>query len=71
MMKGLKWDMITPANYMARFYEELNHDINKMNERNLRQPVRSRQMTEEEKEKIFGSDPNYIKDIKVEAEDNE
>lgn len=63
--------MTTQANYMARCYAELNHNIDEMNEKNMRQPVRSRQMTEEEIEKIFGSDPDYIRNIKIEVEDNE
>lgn len=57
--------MTTPANYMARFYAELNADIVKMNAKNMEQPVKTRQMTEYEMRKIFGENPNNIKDVKV------
>lgn len=55
--------MTTPANYMARFYAELNSDIAKMNAKNMEQPVKTRQLTEDEKRMIFGENPNAIKDI--------
>jgi hypothetical protein len=57
--------MKTPANYMGRFYSELNSDIAKMNVKNREQPVKTRQMTEDEKRMIFGENPYYIKEIKV------
>lgn len=57
--------MTTPANYMARFYAELNSDIEKMNAKNMEQPVKTRQMTEEEKKLIFGDNPNYIKEVRI------
>lgn len=57
--------MTTPANYMARFYAELNSDIEKMNAKNMEQPAKTRQLTEGEMRKIFGENgnPNAIKDI--------
>lgn len=57
--------MTTPANYKARFYAELNSDIEKMNSKNMEQPVKTRQLTEDEMRKIFGENPNHIKDVKV------
>jgi hypothetical protein len=57
--------MTTPANYMAHFYAELNSDIAKMNAKNMEQPVKTRQLTEDEIRKIFGENPNHIKDVKV------
>lgn len=57
--------MTTPANYIARFYAELNSDIKKMNAKNMEQPVKTRQLTEDEKRMIFGENPNYIKEVKV------
>lgn len=57
--------MPTPANYRGRFYAELNSDIAKMNVKNREQPVKTRQMTEDEIRKIFGENPNHIKEIKV------
>lgn len=57
--------MTTPANYRGRFYAELNSDIAKMNVKNREQPVKTRQMTEDEIRKIFGESPNHIKEIKV------
>ena len=56
---------MTPANYMARFYAELNSDIAKMNAKNMEQPVKTRQLTEDEIRKIFGENPNYLKEVKV------
>lgn len=57
--------MTTPANYMARFYAELNSDIEKMNAKNMEQPVKTRQLTEDEKRMIFGENPDYIKEVNV------
>jgi hypothetical protein len=57
--------MTTPANYMAHFYAELNADIKKMNAKNMEQPVKTRQLTEDEKRMIFGENPNYIKEVNV------
>lgn len=57
--------MTTPVNYRGRFYAELNSDIAKMNVKNREQPVKTRQMTEDEIRKIFGENPNHIKEIKV------
>jgi len=57
--------MTTPVNYMAHFYAELKSDIAKMNAKNMEQPVKTRQMTEDEIRKIFGENPNHIKDVKV------
>lgn len=57
--------MTTPANYMAHFYAELNSDIAKMNAKNMEQPVKTRQLTEDEMRKIFGENPDYIKEVKV------
>lgn len=55
--------MKAPANYKGRFYAELNSDIAKMNIKNMKQPVKTRKMTEDEMRKIFGENPNAIKDI--------
>lgn len=57
--------MTTPANYRGCFYAELNSDIAKMNVKNREQPIKTRQMTEDEIRKIFGENPNHIKEIKV------
>lgn len=56
---------MTPANYREMFYAELNADIKKMNAKNMEQPVKTRQMTEEEKKLIFGDNPNYIKEVRI------
>lgn len=57
--------MAKPANYMARVYAELNSDVEKMNAKNMKQPVKTRQLTEDEMRKIFGENPNHIKEIRV------
>ena len=51
------------TSYMQRFYQELERDIDYRNWQNEKQPVYSRQMTEEEKAQIFGGNPDYIKNI--------
>lgn len=56
---------MTPANYREKFYAELNADIKKMNAKNMEQPVKTRQLTENEKRMIFGENPNYIKEVKI------
>lgn len=56
---------MTPANYREKFYAELNANIKKMNAKNMEQPVKTRQLTDDEIRKIFGENgnPNAIKDI--------
>ena len=56
---------------MQRFYAELEHDIDMRNWQNENQPVYSRQMTDEEKEQIFGGNPDYIKNIGRNSDDKE
>ena len=48
---------------MAHAYAELCNDVKEMNAKNLKQTTKTRQMTEEEKEQIFGGNPDYIKNI--------
>lgn len=55
--------MSTQSNYMAHAYAELCNDVKEMNAKNLKQTTKTRQMTEEEKEQIFGGNPDYIKNI--------
>ena len=56
---------------MQRFYAELERDIDYRNWQNENQPVYSRQMTDEEKEQIFGGNPDYIKNIGRNSDDKE
>lgn len=53
------------AMWKARFTEETNRNIKRAEEENENAIVKTRQLTEEEMEKIFGNDPNYIKEIKI------
>ena len=53
------------AMWKARFTEETNRNIKRAEEENENAIVNTRQLTEEEMEKIFGNDPNYIKEIKI------
>ena len=51
------------TSYMQRVHEELDKDVEFRNWQNEKQPVYSRQMTEEEMTQIFGGNPDYIKNI--------
>ena len=59
--KGITMNI--PANYKAHVYAELKHDVDKMNETNSKQTTKTRPMTKEEIEQIFGDNPDYIKNI--------
>lgn len=59
------------TSYTQRFYQELERDIDMRNWQNENQPVYSRQMTDEEKEQIFGGNPDYIKNIGRNSDDKE
>ena len=50
-------------NYLAHAYAELQHNVNEMNTKNLKQETKTRPMTKEEMEQIFGGNPDYIKNI--------
>jgi len=51
--------------WKARFIEEMTRSVERAEEINKNAEVKTRQLTEEEMEKIFGNDPNYIKEIKI------
>lgn len=59
--KGITMNI--PANYKAHVYAELKHDVDKMNKTNSKQTTKTRPMTKEEIEQIFGDNPDYIKNI--------
>ena len=48
---------------LARAHAETEKCVDLMNFLNEKQPVYSRQMTEEEMAQIFGGNPDYIKNI--------
>lgn len=51
------------TSYNQKVKEELERDIDMRNWLNEKQPVFTRQMTEEEKAQIFGGNPDYIRNI--------
>jgi hypothetical protein len=51
------------ASWGARYAREVEASISWNNWLNERQPVYTRQMTEEEKQQIFGGNADYIKTI--------
>lgn len=67
--------MRTVANSMgswgARYAQDVERSVNYYNWLNSKQKVRTRQMTEEEIEKIFGDNPNYIQDITIDEVEDE
>lgn len=61
--------MTIPVNsaslWKARFIEEMNRSVERAEEINKNAEVKTRQLTPEEIEKIFGDNPEYGKEIKV------
>lgn len=53
----------TQYSYKARALAELSNNIINMNSKNAMQTTKTRQMTKEEMEQIFGDNPDYIKTI--------
>ena len=53
---------------MAHVYAELSNDVKEMNAKNLKQTTKTRQMTKEEMEQIFGGNPDFIKNINSNVE---
>ncbi len=51
--------------WKARFIEEMTRSVERAEEINKNAEVKTRQLTPEEFEKIFGDNPNYIKEIKI------
>lgn len=51
--------------WKARFVEEMTRSVERAEEINKNAEVKTRQLTPEEFEKIFGDNPNYIKEIKI------
>lgn len=49
----------------ARYTQDVERSVDYYNWLNSKQKVRTRQMTEEEIQKIFGSNPDCIKDITI------
>lgn len=56
---------------LARANAELEKNVDFMNWLNDKQPVFTRQMTEEEKAQIFGGNPDYIRNIGRNSDDKE
>ena len=56
---------------LARAHAELERDIDMRNWLNEKQPVFTRQMTEEEKAQIFGGNPDAIKNIGRNSDEKE
>lgn len=61
--------MTIPVNsaslWKARFIEEMTRSVERAEEINKNAEVKTRQLTPEEFEKIFGDNPEYGKEIKV------
>lgn len=53
------------ARWKERYLDEIRRNLDKAEKENENAIVKTRQLTEEEMEKIFGNDPNYIKEIKI------
>lgn len=53
------------AMWKARFIEEMTRSVERAEEINKNAEVKTRQLTPEEFEKIFGDNPNYIKEIEI------
>lgn len=53
------------AMWKARFIEEMTRSVERAEEINKNAEVKTRQLTPEEFAKIFGDNPNYIKEIKI------
>lgn len=51
--------------WKARFIEEMTRSVERAEEINKNAEVKTRQLTPEEFEKIFGDNPNYIKEIEI------
>lgn len=51
--------------WKARFIEEMTRSVERAEEINKNAEVKTRQLTAEEFEKIFGDNPNYIKEIEI------
>lgn len=51
--------------WKTRFIEEMTRSVERAEEINKNAEVKTRQLTPEEFEKIFGDNPNYIKEIKI------
>lgn len=53
------------AMWKARFIEEMTRSVERAEEINKNAEVKTRQLTPEEFEKIFGDNPEYGKEIKI------
>lgn len=53
------------AMWKARFIEEMTRSVERAEEINKNAEVKTRQLTPEEFAKIFGDNPNYIKEIEI------
>lgn len=53
------------ARWKERYLDEIRRNLDKAEKENENAIVKTRQLTEEEMKKIFGNDPNYIKEIKI------
>ena len=51
--------------WKARFIEEMTRSVERAEEINKNAEVKTRQLTPEEVAKIFGDNPNYIKEIEI------
>ncbi len=51
--------------WKARFIEEMTRSVERAEEINKNAEVKTRQLTPEEFEKIFGDNPEYGKEIKI------
>lgn len=64
--------LVDPQRRWAEHYREsVNRSMWHYELLNMIQPVWSRPMTEEEKEQIFGDNPDYIKNIGRDSDDKE
>ena len=53
------------ARWKERYLDEIRRNLDRAEKENENATVKTRQLTKEEMEKIFGNDPNYIKEIKI------
>lgn len=54
-----------PTGWREKYSAELDYNIKQYEDLNKEVEVRTRLLTEEEKEKIFGSNPEYGKEIQI------
>lgn len=59
------WKALRKALREARFIEEITRSVERAEEINKNAEVKTRQLTPEEFAKIFGDNPNYIKEIEI------